>query len=128
MDALVAVAHPREADALGLSAEGALLAGLLDLKQLVHALPYRHKSGRLVDLLVLQDVDLRPLLYLNIHQHQRMQSSQPVLKDLAVKTIGLPLVSPQRDGHHLSEPVNLQSATPHCADDARIVDHLHLDA
>lgn len=128
MDALVAVAHPREADALCLSAKGALLAGLLDLEQLVHALSYRHESGRLVDLLVLQDVDLRPLLYLYIHQHQRMQPSQPVLKDLAVKTIGLPLLSPQRNGHHLSEPVDLQSAAPHCTDDARIVDHLHLDA
>lgn len=57
-----------------------------------------------------------------------MQSCLAILQDLAVETVRLPLVSPEGDGDHLSEAIDLQSTGSNCTDDTGIVDDLNLDA
>ena len=57
-----------------------------------------------------------------------MKPALAILQDFLVETIGPPFLSPQRDRDDFPESINLQSATPHCAYDAGIVDDLDSNA
>ena len=127
-DQLVGRTHPREPKAPGVRGVGLLPAGSLGLKQLLDALLDGHKARRLINLPILQYILLSPFLDLDIHQHQRMQPCPPILQYFLVPAVRPPLLSPQRHRNHFSEAVHLQPAAPHRADDAGVVDHLHLDA
>ena len=104
-----------------------LLLILFCFQKLLNTFLDWHEFWWLINLLVLENIFLSSLFDLDIDQDQSMQITLTILEYLFIPTIRFPFRVPEWNWNSFPEPVNLQSTTTHCTDDARIVYNLDLD-
>ena len=118
----------RDSDAFCFRSYGSLFQIFFGFQYLLDSGLNIHKSGRIINHFIFNNILIASFLHPNIQQRKCVQSGLFILHYFFIKRVGSPFFGEIGDGDNFSEPVNLHARAADSIYNRCIMHHLHFNS